>query len=170
MHIRYGWRFVEVKVAKKYSFTAAQEYWFPKFKKVWIMTDPKDYKCLMQAPNWHIYYARLVNHKNKVYTKAKTTGARDGNADDIMMAMKMMGYTLMHTHGNLYQRGLPDVLSVHPEHGIQWVEIKNKKYKFTGAQLKYLKQMMVCDFPVWIIQSYDDLKKLNGPPNIREYL
>ena len=170
MHLRYGWRFVEVKRPKGSSFTAAQDHWFPLLKRIWIMKDPKEYPCLMKGPNWHIFYKKLYNHRIKKFTPAKTTGSKDKNAEDIMLALKMKGYKLMHTHGNIYQRGLPDILAVHPEHGIKWVEVKNKKFRFTGAQMKYLKQMMVCDFPVWIIQEINELAKLHEPCNLREFL
>jgi len=58
---KYGARWVEVKVAKKYKFTPAQIDSFPKFSAngvgIWILTEATEeqYKLLFGPPNWHTF-------------------------------------------------------------------------------------------------------------------
>lgn len=168
MHQRYPWKFIEIKRRESYSYTAAQEEWFPYLKAVWVMTKISDYPVLFGPPNWSRY---LKMDRLKPYTKAKTTPSIDANAMDIMSALIFADYKIMHTHGNSFQSGLPDILAVHPVHGIKWVEVKNpKSYSFTMAQRIRLEQMMICKFPVWIIQKPTEIKLLLGKSNIREFI
>lgn len=64
-HRKFGARWVEVKNAKSYSFTAAQLIEFPMFcangAGIWILTDATEdeYKKLWMPPNWQIYLLLL---------------------------------------------------------------------------------------------------------------
>jgi len=61
-HPKWGSRFIEVKNAKRYSFTHAQKIKFPileSFKVgIWILTDTtqEEYDKLFAAPNWRSYW------------------------------------------------------------------------------------------------------------------
>lgn len=60
-HPKWGYRFVEVKYAKRYSFTAAQKRKFPVLEKfgvgIWILTaaTQAEYDKLFKGPNWRAY-------------------------------------------------------------------------------------------------------------------
>lgn len=60
-HVRYGARWIECKVAEKYSFTAAQLEVFPQFvaagSGIWILTAASDteYAKLFKSCNWWQY-------------------------------------------------------------------------------------------------------------------
>ena len=60
-HLRYGSRWIEVKMPNDYSFTAAQLDDFPKFAAagigIWIMRYATDseYSKLFKPPNWHMH-------------------------------------------------------------------------------------------------------------------
>jgi len=61
-HIRHGQRWVDCKVAGKYSFTKAQIEKWPKWEKtgvgIWILTaaTEEEYDKLFQPPNWRKYW------------------------------------------------------------------------------------------------------------------
>lgn len=167
-HPTYGWRWVEVK-NKKYVFTAGQEKFFPIIRKVWILNAGTfdEYDKLFHPPNWFTYLNPA--HKSRLFTESKIT-SRDANEDDIVRELEKQNWTVMRTHGNLYQKGFPDLYCIHPEHGIRWVEIKNRQYRFTGAQIKYFRLMDACNVRIWIIRDVEEIKKLFEPHNLREYL
>jgi len=58
LHPRYGQRWIEVKVPKKWRFTEAQKEYFPHFDDagvgIWIMMHDteEEYKKLFDEPNW----------------------------------------------------------------------------------------------------------------------
>lgn len=60
-HLRYGQRWVEVKMPTRYSFTPAQIETFPALSAkgvgVWILTEATEsqYKLLFQPANWHLF-------------------------------------------------------------------------------------------------------------------
>lgn len=67
-HSSYGIRWIEVKNAESYSFTAAQMENFPKMSAngtgIWILVEatPAEYAKLWKPPNWHIYLTLLNHH------------------------------------------------------------------------------------------------------------
>lgn len=76
----------------------------------------------------------------------------------------------MATHGNLFQRGFPDLYAVHPEYGQRWIEMKHY-ISFTKAQKD--------NFPaihravgIWILTDSTDEEyaKLFQPANLGYYL
>lgn len=60
-HKRYGTRWIEVKIAGRYSFTSAQLETFPEFAAknvgIWILTEATEaqYDLLFGPPNWHMF-------------------------------------------------------------------------------------------------------------------
>lgn len=88
--------------------------------------------------------------------------------DDLTVFLKLRGWHVMETNGNVFQRGFPDLYCTHPKWGERWVECKNKAaYSFTPAQKEH--------FPfipkIWILvaATQAEYEKLFADPNWREY-
>lgn len=78
----------------------------------------------------------------------------------------------METHGNLYQRGFPDLYCTHPKHKQRWIEVKNPdNYSFTPAQLENF-PLISKGAGIWILvaATQDEYKKLFQAPNWWKYL
>jgi len=64
-HATYGARWIEVKYAKKYRFTAAQIRYFPQFAAngagIWILTaaTESEYRKLWADPNWQFFMSTM---------------------------------------------------------------------------------------------------------------
>ncbi len=62
-HLKYGIRWIEIKMPKDYAFTPAQLDDFPKFSAVgvgiWVLNaaTETEYEKLFKPPNWHMYLA-----------------------------------------------------------------------------------------------------------------
>ena len=79
----------------------------------------------------------------------------------------------MPTHGNMYQRGFPDLYALHEEHGSRWIEVKNpRKFSFTEAQKQYFPIMSLCGVDIWIMTAAteDEYAKLFRPANCFAYM
>lgn len=77
------------------------------------------------------------------------------------------------THGNEFQKGLPDLWCAHHMYGTRWIEVKNTvNYRFTPAQLKLFPEMQAKGVGVWVLQSAEpaELQKLFKPANWYLYL
>lgn len=86
--------------------------------------------------------------------------------------LELRGWTVMETHGNLYQSGFPDLYCIHEKHKQRWVEVKNPRaYVFTPAQLECFPKINRV-VGVWILTSATEIEynKLFGPPNWYQYL
>lgn len=78
------------------------------------------------------------------------------------------GWTVMVTHGNMYQRGFPDLYVCHAKHGTRWVEVKNpRRFSFTVAQKKYFPKMAEAGAGIWVLFecSEEEYEKLFRPAN-----
>lgn len=77
------------------------------------------------------------------------------------------------THGNEFQKGLPDLFCAHRMYATRWIEVKNtENYRFTDAQLKLFPEMMAKGVGVWVLQGSTpaELQKLFQPPNWYQFL
>jgi hypothetical protein len=77
------------------------------------------------------------------------------------------------THGNEFQKGLPDLYCAHRQYGTRWLEVKNtENYRFTEAQMKTFPLLQSAGVGIWVLQSAEpaELQKLFGPPNWWHYL
>jgi hypothetical protein len=108
--------------------------------------------------------------------KPKST-KRDGPErqiqDKIKIKLKLLGWHVMETHGNMYQTGFPDLYVMHPKYGARWVEVKNPlAYSFTPAQMKEFPMMVAHGVGVWVLvsDSDDEYEKLFKPCNWHQYL
>ena len=77
------------------------------------------------------------------------------------------------THGNMFQKGFPDLYIHHPRYGARWVEVKNPEaYSFTPAQKEWFPQFMAVHAGIWVLfkcceEQYNLLFK---PANIGYFL
>ena len=79
----------------------------------------------------------------------------------------------METHGNLYQKGFPDVYATHSSFGIRWIEAKNPNaYCFTPAQLDTFPKLAANGTGIWILTAATEAEyeKLWKPANWFVYL
>jgi len=75
----------------------------------------------------------------------------------IVKMLRAREWTVVVTHGNQYQQGLPDLLALHHIYGKRWVEIKNpKSYSFTPAQKELFPKLHEVDGGVWILVAATD--------------
>lgn len=92
--------------------------------------------------------------------------------NDVIDFLKIRDWFVMETHGNMYQRGFPDLFACHPRYGQRWVEVKNpEKYSFTPAQLECFPR--ICQGSgVWILvgATETEYNKLFKAPNWSYYL
>ena len=82
-------------------------------------------------------------------------------------------WTVMETHGNMYQYGFPDLYACCREHGQRWIEVKvDGNYDFTSAQLKYFPLIQAAGIGIWILTAatYQEYEKLFKEPNWYMYL
>lgn len=91
----------------------------------------------------------------------------------IISMLESRGWTVMPTHGNLYQRGFPDLYAFNLMHGQRWIEVKNpSKFAFTLAQRKYFPMMLNAGIGVWVLVGATELEyqKLFQDPNVSIYM
>lgn len=93
--------------------------------------------------------------------------------DDLIDFLKLRDWLVMETHGNLYQKGFPDLYIAKRSYGTRWVEVKyREKYSFTIAQLEQFPKMTAEGVGIWILTAATEheYKKLFQPPNWWSYL
>lgn len=76
------------------------------------------------------------------------------------------------THGNLYQKGFPDLWCHHKRWGYRWIDCKVKgRYSFTRDQKLKWPLWESYGVGVWILTAADqeEYDKLFKPPNWRDY-
>jgi hypothetical protein len=79
----------------------------------------------------------------------------------------------METHGNMYQKGFPDLFATHSKFGQRWIEVKNPaSYHFTAAQLESFPKMVANGSQVWIMgaATESEYKCLFRPGNWHVWL
>lgn len=93
--------------------------------------------------------------------------------DDLIDFLKIRDWLVMETHGNLYQKGFPDLYIAKRGFGARWVEVKNPvKFAFTGAQLEAFPKLTAEGIGIWILTAATEHEyaKLFRPPNWWSYL
>ena len=92
---------------------------------------------------------------------------------ELVFFLRMRGWFVKSTHGNLYQSGFPDLFCCHATYGPRWVEVKLPGMRgshFTTAQLEIFPQMCACGAGVWVITGVAEYKKLFLDCNWYHYL
>jgi len=109
---------------------------------------------------------------NKPNIKAKR-GPERQIQDDLIAFLKIRDWFVFETHGNMYQRGLPDLYIAKRSFGPRWIEVKNRdKFNFTGAQLETFPLMQAAGVGIWILTAASEFEysKLFRPPNWYTFL
>ena len=89
----------------------------------------------------------------------------------IVKKLRLLGWFVKETHGNLYQSGFPDIYATHKEYGSRWIEVKNpKRYKFTPAQLRDFPLFTANGADIWVLGGANEIGKLFKPANWYQYL
>ena len=110
--------------------------------------------------------------------KVKNYGKRSPEAkvsDAKVKYLKLRDWYVMKTHGNQFQRGLPDLFACHARYGYRWIEVKLPKMKgsrYTNAQLDSFPQLCSHGSAVYVMTGADDeeYSKLFVPCNWASYL
>lgn len=100
--------------------------------------------------------------------KSKGSGPEAVIERAIADKLRKLGWIVIHTHGNEYQMGFPDLWCAHRRYGQRWIEVKNPSgYTFTPAQREVFPLMASADVGIWVLTSDDDyeINKLFGPAN-----
>jgi hypothetical protein len=87
--------------------------------------------------------------------------------------LNIRDWNVMETHGNLYQRGFPDLYCTHEKHKQRWIEVKNPDaYSFTNSQIEFFPLISKGCNGIWILTAATDeeYQKLWEPPNWWKYL
>lgn len=103
----------------------------------------------------------------------RQTGPEAKIQEDIIRALRGGEWVVVVTHGNEFQKGLPDLYCAHRQYGTRWVEVKNTvNYRFTDAQLKLFPLFQSVGVGVWVLQSGEpaELQKLFKPANWYQFL
>lgn len=93
--------------------------------------------------------------------------------NEIKAFLRIREWTVMETHGNMYQCGFPDLYACCREHGQRWIEVKvEDNYEFTPAQLKYFPLIQASGIGIWIMvaATREEYLKLFKEPNWYMYL
>lgn len=82
------------------------------------------------------------------------------------------GWLVEISHGNLYQKGWPDLFIHHPKWGSRWIDVKNpERYNFTRDQRWKWPLWDQFGVGIWILTdaTQEEYDKLFRPPNWRDY-
>lgn len=86
--------------------------------------------------------------------------------------LRVRGWLVEVTQGNMFQVGFPDLYMAHPEYGQRWCDVKNPvSYTFTKAQRRKWPIWEKHNVGIWILVAPTDEEydKLFKPPNWRDY-
>jgi hypothetical protein len=101
------------------------------------------------------------------------TRPEDKLQDQIVQFLRDRGWLVEETHGNAYQRGLPDLFCWHPKYKLfRWVDVKvESRNVYTKAQCQKWPIWESFELGVWIMMKADDewYQKLWEPPNFRDF-
>ncbi len=95
--------------------------------------------------------------------------------EQIEAMLRIKGWYVNRTHGNMYQSGFPDIFSCHTRYGQRWVEVKLPDMQgsvFTPSQLEEFPKMCANGSGVWVLTgtSESEYDKLFKPHNWWQYL
>jgi len=104
--------------------------------------------------------------------RAKTKPKEFKIQRDLMEHLRLRGWLVERTHGNLFQVGFPDLYIAHPKWGTRWIDVKRPgHYSFTKAQKVKWPIWDSFGIGIWILTAatQEEYDKLFGPPNWRDY-
>lgn len=107
---------------------------------------------------------------------AKKKGSPEKKIQQAIMDMlTLKGWFCLSTHGNMFQKGLPDIYATHPSYRQRWIEVKLPEMKgsqFTPAQRTTFAKLIAFGSPIWILTAAteEEYKKLFFDSNYHYYL
>lgn len=110
---------------------------------------------------------------NPFHAKNHKKGPEAEIQEAIIAFLKLRGWFVKETHGNMFQSGFPDLFATHAKYGSRWIEVKNPgKYSFTNAQLVDFPLFCMNGTGIWILTAANEAeyKKLFQPYNWHFYL
>lgn len=89
----------------------------------------------------------------------------------IIEVLEKGGWLVEKVHGNEMQQGLPDLLAMHRDYGIRFIEVKRPNMmgsSFTPAQLRKFPAFVQNGMPLYILcdSTPSEIAKLREPPNV----
>ncbi len=113
--------------------------------------------------------------KSKVYAPKSLKGKGPEHAiqQNLIKFLSVRDWVVMVTHGNMFQRGFPDLYALHHIHGSRWIEVKNlQAFAFTPAQLKYFPIIAASGEGIWVLTAATlaEYQKLFKKPNWHTFL
>jgi hypothetical protein len=91
---------------------------------------------------------------------------------DLKRFLEDRGWMVETTHGNLFQRGFPDIYAAHVKWGKRWIDCKVEgRYNFTKAQRQKWPVWDAFGVGIWILTgaTQAEYDKLFAAPNWRDY-
>lgn len=91
---------------------------------------------------------------------------------DLIKFLETRGWLVEVMHGNLYQKGIPDLFAFRKDVGVRWIDCKNPaSYTFTQDQRKKWPKWRDAGIGIWILTAatQEEYDKLFGPPNMGDY-
>lgn len=103
--------------------------------------------------------------------KTRGTQEETKHALSLRRVMQKAGWYTIKIHGNIYQKGLPDIYAAHKQYGQRWIETKSPSGgKLTTDQIRVFTELSHFGVGVWILRTREDIPLLFRPPNWKEYL
>jgi len=109
----------------------------------------------------------VVLNKPTIHNHAKGPEAKIQAA--IIKFLRERGWFVNPTHGNMFQRGFPDLYAAKRRYGPRWIEVKvPHKWKFTPAQWESFPRYTAEGVGIWILTAATEkeYKKLFQKPNL----
>lgn len=91
---------------------------------------------------------------------------------DVKKFLRARGWWVEKMHGNMYQKGIPDLLLAHKKFGLRFVDVKNPvSWEYTKAQCQKWPVWDRYGIGIWIMvaATEEEYDKLFKPPNWRNY-
>ena len=91
---------------------------------------------------------------------------------DIMKYLRQRGWWVERMHGNMYQKGIPDLYITHLKFGQRWLDVKNPaSWQYTKAQCQKWPVWHSYGIGIWILvaATEEEYDKLFKPPNWQDY-
>lgn len=82
------------------------------------------------------------------------SGPEDKIRDGIINMLRAKGWFVMVMHGNIFQKGFPDLFACHSVYGIRLIEVKDPKRcgdVFTAAQKEVFPKLSANGAKVWVL-------------------
>lgn len=100
------------------------------------------------------------------------TGPEGKIQNELIAMLNLRGWIVLETHGNIYQKGFPDLYATHKLYGPRWIEVKNpEQYSWTPAQKEVFPKLVANGTRIWVLVAATDFEynKLFAKSNLWVY-